>query len=263
MATYKKQNKKFLTKICRFSFAGYAIDQIKKAKGYDKKINWEESEMKRKTVLDFCYVLYNEGSMLLNDWFIHIKPTYGFDLRQEDFALSNIEHAHNLYAMHYLPNTGIISDLDKSNDVQLHSIPKEVKLEGYLTFNKDSYSTHCKKYKEYQDWILNRNEDRFKMNKEHGKNYDSKNLMHTFRLLNVAIEIAKTCNLNVRRSPEEIKTLMQIRRGEYELDKLIEDAEQLISNLDELYDKCSLPNKVDQEMSEDLLLTIRKLYYGI
>ena len=35
----------FLTKRVKYTFAGYAIEQIRKARGYNKKMNWEEKEM--------------------------------------------------------------------------------------------------------------------------------------------------------------------------------------------------------------------------
>ena len=66
----EKHKEKFLTKRCRHTFAGYAIDQIKKARGYNKKMNWEESQMVRKGVLEFCYVLLNGGTITLNQ---HLK----------------------------------------------------------------------------------------------------------------------------------------------------------------------------------------------
>lgn len=264
---------KFLSKICRHSFAGYAIDQIKKARGYNKKMNWEENEMKRKNVLDFCYILDDGGSKPFKEW---VKDFSEFsywaediehrEYTQKDFGLANIDHAHDLYAMYLIPNEkhkGIVKDENIANQVQLCSIPKGLKPVGYLSYNKDAYTVHCKKYKEYQTWLNERNEDRFKMNKEHGKNYDSKNMMHTFRLLNVAIEIGEKQELNVRRSEEEIKTLMQIRRGEYEYDDLLRDAEAMISKLDEVFDKSTLREKVDHEFIKELTLKVRRKHYGI
>ena len=64
---------KFLTKKCRDSFGGYAVAQIKKAKGLNKKMNWEASEMTRKTVLDFCYVLHEGGSIPFKEWMEYAK----------------------------------------------------------------------------------------------------------------------------------------------------------------------------------------------
>ena len=157
---------------------------------------------------------------------------------------------------------GIVSDEETSNDIQLTSIPKGLKPCATLVFNKDGYSSHCKKYQEYQDWLKNRNENRFKMNKEHGKNYDSKNMMHTYRLLLMAHEMAKG-ELRVRRSPKEIEHLMKIRRGEYEYNNLLKEAEELISNLDEAFNNSSLPKEVDREFALNLLLDIRKTYYKL
>jgi hypothetical protein len=60
---------KFLTKKCKHSFGGYAVQQIKKAKGLDKKMNWEKGRVVRKTPIDFCYVyLGNEQTIPLRNW---------------------------------------------------------------------------------------------------------------------------------------------------------------------------------------------------
>ena len=83
-------------------------------------------------------------------------------------------------------------------------------------------------------------------------------MSHTFRLLNVALEIAETGHLNVRRPDAEIEILMKIRRGEYEYDDLLKESEELISKLDKAYEISSLPEKVDQEFANQLLLTLRK-----
>ena len=184
-------------------------------------------------------------------------------MEPKHIGLAKVDHAHDVYAMYNLSEydipTGIVSERD-ANDVQLTSIPKGRMVEAYLTFNKDAYSTHCKRYAEYKEWLDNRNEDRFKMNRDHGKQYDSKNMMHTYRLLNMATEIAKG-EIIVRRPSDEIATLMQIRRGELDYEELLFGAENLIENLDELFEKSDLPDKVDQQIVDQLLITIRKKRY--
>lgn len=52
----------FLTKQCANSFMGYAYQQIVKARGLDKKMNWEKDRITRKTPIDFCKFLW------LPDW---------------------------------------------------------------------------------------------------------------------------------------------------------------------------------------------------
>lgn len=58
----------FITKICKDSFGGYARQQIKKAKGLNKKQNWEKDKVVRKDLLDFCYVLNGEKSIPWRTW---------------------------------------------------------------------------------------------------------------------------------------------------------------------------------------------------
>ena len=101
------------------------------------------------------------------------------------------------------------------------------------------------------------------MNREHGKNYDSKNMSHMYRLLNVALEIAELGILNVRRSPKEVEKLLKIRKGIYDYDDLIDDANKMISKLDKAFNKSHLPDQVDSKYANKLLLDIRKKRYKI
>ena len=258
---------KFISKMCRKTFGGYAIAQIKKARGLRKKMNWDEKEMVRKTVLDFCYVLLNGRSIPFKEWKIVDGGDRSLDLKQEELGLAKINHARDLYAMYnlslYEGKRGIIKNEETSNDVQVVSFPKGSSFIANLSFNKDGYSTHCKLYNEYQTWLENRNEDRFKMNKSHGKNYDSKNMMHTFRLLNMAVEIATEHKIKVRRSEEEIDELMKIRRGEMEYENLLDDAEDLMVEMDQYFEDSSLQKEPDLKLIEDLQYNTRRSFYKI
>ena len=250
---------KFLTKKVRWTFAGYAIDQIQKARGLNKKMNWEEQEMVRKTVLDFCYVLMDGKSKPVKEW---LKDC-AYD--QTQIGLAAVDHAHEIYSMYIAPKDvkwGIVSDEEKANQVQLFSIPKDTEFLWNMVFNKDGYSSHCKKYLEFTTWKKKRNPNRFKMNKDHGKNYDSKNMMHTYRLLLMAHELAKG-ELRVRRNPEEITKLMKIRKGEYEYEDLLKEAESMISGLDAAFETSTLPDKVDKEFVLSLLGTLRQKFYKL
>jgi len=256
-----------ISKDCKMTFAGYAIQQIKKARGLNKKMNWEESEMKRRGALDFCYVLDEGKNVPFDEWSKKFRSSADTALDvQKHFALSNIDHAHDVYAMYDMSNLstgrGIVTGED-AMDIHLTSIPKNSHFLGYLTFNKDGYSLHCKRYKEYQVWLENRNKDRVKMNKAHGKQYDSKNMMHTYRLLNMSLEIANDHEINVRRSDRELLKLMKIRKGEFEFDDLIVDAEKMIIEMDLAYESSTLPLKADLNVIRELELKMRKQWYRL
>jgi len=262
-----KHRDKFLTKKCRNSFGGYAVEQIKKAKGLDKKMNWEKARVERKDVLDFCYVL-DDGSfksLLIKEYLKRNNKV------QEHCGLSKIDHFRDCYSMFYdhlaemksgnprfegtgYGYRGIIGD--DSNDVRLSDIPKYASRETVLYFNKDGYSVHCKDYREYQEWLEKRSTQRFVDVKGHNQQIDGKNLLHCRRLLDMAMEIATEKTIKVRRPNADF--LLKIRRGEVELQSIIDKAEDDIKALDELFINSDLPDNVDLDFANCLLLDIRK-----
>ncbi len=245
----------FLSKKCELSFANYAYTQIKKARGLEKKIV-NPIAKKRKTVLDFCLVYTNGKTMALAD-FLAVK-----NIKQEDCGITNIAHlkdCHNLYHSTSIPYKGIAKS-DASNDISLSSIPKSEEAIGMLFFNKDGYATYCKKYKEYWIWVTERNEERYKTTIDHGKNYDSKNMMHTFRLLHMAKEIAVENTINVKRKDRTF--LLDIKQGKYEYEELVSWAEKLKTELKEDYASTNLPEYVSLKQTNELLIKIRTEFYA-
>ena len=191
-----KEKEHFLTKKCLHSFGGYAIAQIKKAKGLDKKMNWENKRITRKMPIDFIYIYENGKTFSLKKW-LEDK-----NLDQEFCGLVALEHFKNCYAMYYDAQKnkgykGII--LENSNTVRLSSIPKNEIPLGIIYWNIEGYSTHCKDYKEYENWLENRNTQRYVETNNHSQKIDGKNLMHCRRLLDMAKEIATEGTLKVRR----------------------------------------------------------------
>jgi len=85
------------------------------------------------------------------------------------------------------------------------------------------------------------------------------NMMHTFRLLHMAKEIAKDGIINVRRSDRDF--LLGIKQGDFEYDDLVSKAESLKEELDMLYDTSSLIEKPDEAQVNELLVNIRSEFY--
>lgn len=244
----------FLTKQCLNSFGGYAVAQIKKARGLDKKMNWEMDRVKRKTPLDFIYCYTNGKTLPVKKW-LEINK-----LEQEKCGLVGLSHFRDGYALYYdhddnLNFKGIV--LDKSNSVRLSSVPKGIQSETVVYFNKEGYSQHCKDYHQFQTWLENRNTQRYVDNMNHNQKIDGKNMMHCRRLIDMAIEIAQEGTINVRRPNADY--LLSIRRGEVNLDELLTQAEENVLNLDELFANSSLPDTVDMDFVNNLLITIRNI----
>ncbi|WP_420575075.1 DNA polymerase beta superfamily protein [Kordia sp.] len=244
----------FLSKQCEKSFANYAFTQIKKARGLKKKIV-NPMEKERKSVLDFVYI-YDNGTSIPLHTFLADK-----NIKQENCGITNIPHlkdCYNLYHNENIPYKGIIKS-DLANELALSSIPKGEPSVGLLFYNKDNYSSYCKKYKEYWNWVEKRNDERYKTTVSHGKNYDSKNMMHTFRLLRMAKEIAIENTIHVKRPDREF--LLDVKHGKFEYEELVIWATELKTDLETLYANSTLPERPNIKVINELLINIRTEFY--
>ena len=244
-----------LSKQCEKSFGKFAISQIKKAKGLNKKIV-NPIDKERKSVLDFCFVNYEHGSLPLKDYLEQNN------WNQENCGLVKIPHMKDVYGLYHSENVtykGIIKN-ENSNTVSLSAIPKGEKQLKLLYFNMDGYSSYCKDYKEYWAWVEQRNQVRYENTKSHGKNYDSKNMMHTFRLLEMAIEIAEEQKINVKRHDREF--LLKVKSGAFEYDELLDLANEKQSKMEAAFAKSTLPEKPNVELIEQLTFQIREHLYS-
>jgi hypothetical protein len=271
---------KFITKICAKSFGGYGKMQIQKAKGQNKKQNWEKDKVTRKGVLDFVYVIDGPKSIPWKKW----NEAKGLD--ESLCGVVNVPNAKDVYALYYddpnanychysdlpsvkayllnykgLVKTGEGNNVAESNALRLSSIPKGETPICNIVYNKDGYSEHCKDYKSYEDWLANKNEARWVDVKSHGQKIDGKNMMHSKRLMSMAREIAEGKGINVRR--DDAKYLISIRRGEIDLQTLIDEVEKEIIEIDELFTNSNLPESVDKNFINELLIKIRKNIYNI
>ncbi len=248
----------FVTKQCAKSFGGYAKQQIDKARGQNKKQNWEQAKVTRKTPLDFCYVL--GGDRQLSGSKNLVKYLSEEKIDQADCGLVKVDNARGVYALYNYFNKedgmrGIVEE--GSNELRTSSIPDDgYRPSVFLSYNQDGYTKHCKDYGSYQKWLKERNEARWVDVKSHGQKIDGKNMMHCRRLMDMAKEISNGEGVNVRR--HNAKELIGIRRGEIDLQTLIEEVESDMKEMDISFKSSTLPDKVDRKVIENLLIMVRR-----
>ena len=282
----------FLTKECFKSLVGYAYTQIQKATGLNKKINWDVIE--RKDVLDFCYTFKGQGSQIISEFL----ETYC--LKQMYCGLVNVPNMKDVYAVYYdfaahiffekpdinvhhkLLYSGLIKDFETcaiiesrienkeffgysgivhpdgtSNQVRLSSIPKHEKPICFMSYNQNGYESHCKRYKEYIEWVEKRNPVRYESNLK--KNYDSKNIYHTVRLLHMGKELAEGKGFNIVRTWDK-QMLLDIRNHKYEYDEIMKYVEDTYNSFKDKINDSNLPDTVDKQKVNELLIKARNLY---
>jgi len=282
----------FITKTCAKSFGGYGIQQIKKAKGQNKKQNWEKDKVTRKDILDFVYVIEGSKTISWKIWNEH----RGYD--EKFCGVVNVPNARDVYAVYFdtdanncfnehipeeireknkewrikeqqplgygfkgLVKMGEGANLAESNALRLSSIPKDFgKPICNIIYNKDGYSEHCKDYKSYEEWLENRNLQRWTDVKNHDQKIDGKNMMHCKRLLEMAKEIGEGKGIIVRRP--NAAELIAIRKGEVDLQTLIDNAENEIKEIDRIFAESGLPDSVEPSLVHKLLVEIRTQFYS-
>jgi len=294
----------FITKECFKPFIGYAVAQIQKARGLNKKIVNPMTE--RLTPFDFAYTFYKQGSTKIKDWLENRG------LNKDFCGLVHIPNMHDTYGVYYdwgahFEKEGITSFenlinknpklasfitsfyeldipaacdaimqekwfeehkevlhyrgmcLDEATDMRGSSVSKGEEPLCHMVYNESGFKDHCKKYKEYQEWVKERNPKRYESNLD--KNYDSKNMMHCFRLMHMGQEIAEGNGVNLERTWDR-EFLMNVRGHKFEYDELMEKLEADKEKLDNTIAESTIREKIDADFVNEILTEIRKKAYN-
>jgi len=155
---------------------------------------------------------------------------------------------------------GIMREDGKSNEIRLDSILKGDQPICYIEYNKDGYTLHCKEYKETQEWIMNRNQQRYLENA--GKQFDRKNVEHSYRLVNMGIEIAKTGQVNVDRTNIDREFLLNIKLGNATYEELIAGLDDKMKEFNEAAANSTIQDDIPMSKDElnQILIDIREQF---
>lgn len=289
---------KFLSKECFNPLIGYSLTQIKKATGYNKKCHIPE-DFERKGILDFCYTFKKQGSQPIKDWLRENKldqrycglvnipnmhDVYGvyYDFAayfyfedvdwRTDFYYNNspynkfltkkqaVEISDRIEKKEFYGYSGIVNPEkeDASNDVRLSSVVKGQMPICYMNYNKDGFISHCREYREWDEWKHKRNQIRYSDNK--GYNFDAKNMCETVRLIHTGIELARDGQFNVERTWDR-DFLLDIKQHKVSYEEISKYIVEKKTEFDSLLEKSTLPEKIDAEEVNKLLIDTRKKFY--
>ena len=134
----RSHREEFISKKCFSPFGGYAISQIKKAQGQNKKIHWDIDSMTRKTPMDFCFTFKDQGSQSMQEWLNERG------LEQRNCGLVNVPNMPNVFGVYY----------DWGQHIVLNNITKEYFL-NYENYSRNPFLKtifHCNDHNYWENY---------------------------------------------------------------------------------------------------------------
>jgi predicted nucleotidyltransferase len=249
----------FISKKAYHTFSGYAHSQIKRAKGRNKWVNNPKPKNPPEK-LDFCWYIdvAHVGEVLSGQRPPYTPETMPFRpvsimdtaVGLEDMRCAKMEHMAHTYRLYHDGN-GVF----KNGEVRVESIPKEdewASFAGLLIFNEPAYKSAYGDWKNYHEWLKNRNEARYRTMEAGEIDYDAKNVMHCMRLLWSGEHILNHGTPIVRFEGEQRQYLLDIRNGKFEYDEIMEVVEAKKALLDTLKETSTIQNKVNLKKIDEL-----------
>jgi transcriptional antiterminator len=107
--------------------------------------------------------------------------------------------------------------------------------------------------------MSNRNEARWTTQEIGEMDYDSKSMMHCFRLLEDAKHIAEEGRPLVEFKDDGRDFLMNVRAGHYSYDDLMETLNDKLERLKDIFDKSSIRKTCDMKKVNELYKTLMRM----
>jgi uncharacterized protein len=249
----------FVTKQCAQTHAGYAMSQIKKARGQNKWINNPKPETPPKKE-EYCHVIPWHTRDQRNP---PARPvplnTLGWSL--DEYHAARLEHAPDTYRLYHYGDSA--RGVFRGDVIVCESIPKDdeaTKFAGLLLYNEAGWKQALADHKNYWGWRRERNEARWQQQERGELDFDAKNMMHTVRLLLSARSLMERGEPIVRFHGEQLDLLMSIRTGKLRFDEIMSIAEAVLADCERLKAAADLPEVCDVARASALLKTITEAW---
>jgi predicted nucleotidyltransferase len=244
----------FVSRHCADTHAGYAMAQIRKAKGQNKWINNPKPESPPSKE-DFCYVIPwppRSGD----------QPARPIPLRTLGWSLSHyhaarLEHSRDTWRLYHYGEQA--RGVFRGDFLVCESIPEEdesSRFAGLLLYNEHAWKQALADHHNYWTWRRDRNEARWLQQERGELDFDPKNMMHTVRLLLSGRSLMQSGHPIVRFTGEQLAMLMSIREGKRSFDEILSIAQGILAECESLKATSTLPEMCDTAQATALLKTI-------
>lgn len=246
-----KHRQLFLSKKVKHTYSGYAFAQIKKMETHRK---WLLHPPQKKP-LPSDFGIENEEPLIKDELNAFLEYLYILIKGRIEF----LEESEQLYKL-------LTADIDFKGVLKQYTLPDEVlEYTQQLTNSRSdfirllqksqSYQVALREWKAYISWQENRNPARAEMERKSG--FDLKHGMHCIRLLRSGLEILQTGKVIVdRRLAGDVDDLKAILKGEYSYEQVMQMANDLVSQMDSVYEKSTLPHHPNLNQINDLCMEL-------
>jgi len=244
----------FISRQCADTHAGYAMSQIKRAKGQNKWINNPQPEI-APAKEDFCYVIPTQPPP-------NCPPARPIPLRTlgwtlNEYHAARLEHSRDTYRLYRYGERS--RGVFRGDVLVCESIPEgdeAAHFAGLLLYKEEAWQQALLDHKSYWAWRRNRNDARWQQQERGELDFDSKNMMHTVRLLLSGKSLMETGQPIVRFNGDQLTLLMSIREGKIPFDEIMSIAHSIIADCERLKASADLPDECDITAAEALLREI-------
>ncbi|MBR8834222.1 MAG: nucleotidyltransferase domain-containing protein [Stigonema ocellatum SAG 48.90 = DSM 106950] len=241
----------FLSKKVKYTYSGYAFAQIKKIETHRK---WLLNPPEKKP-LPSDFGIEDEEPLIKDELNAFLEYLYILIRGRIEF----LEEAEQLYKL-------LTADIDFKGILKQYTLPDEALeyTQNLTNSRKDfirllqksqSYQVALREWKAYLSWQENRNPARAEMERKSG--FDLKHGMHCIRLLRSGLEILQKGEVIVdRRIAGDAEDLKAILMGDYSYEEVVKMAENLVTEMERVYEESTLPDKCDLEEINELCMEL-------
>jgi uncharacterized protein len=251
MDTLLRRRHLFVSKQCADTHAGYAMAQLKKAKGQNKWINNPKPEQAPRKE-DFCYIVPRHADPQKPPARPVPLKTIGWLL--SEYHAARLEHSRDTYRLYYYGTEA--RGVFRGDMIACESIPEEdesARFAGLLLYSEDAWKQALSDHRNYWAWRRDRNQTRWQQQERGQLDFDAKNMMHTVRLLLSGRSLILSGRPIVRFTGDDLALLMSIREGNLSFDEIMAIARRILDNCERLKAAADLPDVCDAAEADALL----------
>jgi predicted nucleotidyltransferase len=247
---------RFVSRQCADTHAGYAMSQIRKARGQNKWINNPKAEAAPRKE-EFCHIVPWDPGGTRADAPVRPVPLNVIGWKLEEFHAARLEHARDTYRLYRYGEEA--RGVFRGDALVCESIPREdeaPRFAGLLLFNEQAWKQSLTDHQNYWAWRRERNPSRWEQQERGVLDFDAKNMMHTVRLLLSGRAILERGEPIVRFEGEPLQLLLDIRAGKQTFEEILALAEGLIADCERLRAVSDLPEICDTTAASRLLRSL-------